>query len=123
MMSPMDIGRELARLRDEAGLLQRQVGAVFDIDKSAVSQWEKGESTPTVDKIGRLDDLYGGRGEVLALYGIKTRDAEVAQLRANLKAVVAQVEALASQVGQLLGVSTVRAETDENWPQQASTDG
>lgn len=78
-------GQRLAELRMEAGLKQRQVGAEFDIDKAAVSDWERDKTRPTVEKLARLDELYNARGEVLALFGIarSTLDERIAALEAE----------------------------------------
>ena len=112
----VEIGRELARLRVAAGLKGREVGAALDVDKSAVSQWENGLAKPRLDKIPKLDELYGGRGEVLALFGLSPPVDELQELRAR----VAELE---SQVGLLLEISNLRAESDEHWPRQPSADG
>lgn len=63
-------GAKLRALRERSGRLQRQVGAAFDIDKAAVASWESGRSKPSIDRLGELDRLYGGTGEVLALFGV-----------------------------------------------------
>lgn len=60
----------MRELRESAGLLQRHVGAELDIDKAAVSEWERGRSNPSRDKLVRLDDLYQASGEVLRLYEV-----------------------------------------------------
>jgi len=103
-------------LRVAAGLKGREVGAALDVDKSAVSQWENGLARPTLDKIPKLDELYGGRGEVLALFGLSRRDEQLEELRKR-------VAALEEQVGLLLEVSNLRAEGDELWPRRPSADG
>lgn len=38
--------RELAALRQRAGLTQAQVAALLDADVSTVSRWERGERVP-----------------------------------------------------------------------------
>lgn len=63
-------GGQLKEMRTRARLSQRQVGDHFGIDKSAVSEWERGLARPTVDKLQRLDSLYGGTGQVLQLFDV-----------------------------------------------------
>ena len=86
-MDKIEQGQELARLRVEAGLLLRHVGAEFDIDKSAVQAWEAGKTSPDYRKLVKLDELYGGRGEVLTLFGFKPDDlaARVTKLEAEVR--------------------------------------
>lgn len=105
MMAPVDEGRELARLRERAGLKGREVGAALDVDKSAVSQWETGKARPSLDKIGPLDALYGGTGEVLAIYGISLPAGELAELRGR----IAELETL---VGLLLKAAGIQVGSD-----------
>lgn len=69
-MNDVQRGKRLKELREAKGLLGRQVGAIFDIDKSAVSEWETGKSAPDRRKLVKLDELYDARGEVLALYDV-----------------------------------------------------
>lgn len=69
-MNDVERGKRLKELREAKGLLGRQVGAVFNIDKSAVSEWETGKSNPDRRKLVKLDELYDARGEVLALYDV-----------------------------------------------------
>lgn len=76
-------GQRLRELREAAGLLQRQVGAEFDIDKAAVSEWERGKSSPDRKKLVRLDELYDAGGEVLEIYGVGRAD-DIAGLRAEV---------------------------------------
>ncbi|MEP7045194.1 MAG: helix-turn-helix transcriptional regulator [Ilumatobacteraceae bacterium] len=94
-MDAKDRGRELARLRTSAGLLLRHVGAEFDIDKSAVQSWEAGKTSPDHRKLVKLDRLYGGRGEVLALFGFRSDD-----LVERVTKLEAEVRRLARALGQ-----------------------
>lgn len=72
-MQDVERGKDLATLRVRRRLTQRQVGAAFDppIDKSAISEWERGLSNPELYRLPILDDLYGGTGEVWELFGAK----------------------------------------------------
>lgn len=89
-------GERLKALRVAAGLLQRQVGAAFDIDKAAVAAWEAGKTKPATERLGDLDRLYGGSGEVLALFAI-TQPGGLDELRGQVavlrRALLALLEA------------------------------
>lgn len=45
-------------LRKKANLTQVSVAKQLKIDKSSVSKWEKGESSPRVDKLTSIAKLY-----------------------------------------------------------------
>lgn len=79
-MNDVERGRRMRELREAVGLLQRQVGAEFDIDKAAVSEWERGKSSPDKSKLVGLDVLYRADGEVLALYGINRQPERYATI-------------------------------------------
>ncbi len=59
---------KLARLRNERGLTQTQLGEKCGADKTVVSHWETGASAPRVDALPlvaealgvSIDDLYTG---------------------------------------------------------------
>lgn len=86
-----DRGQALKAMREAAGLLQRQVGAEFDIDKAAVSSWESGRSRPDVKKLRRLDEMYGQPGAVLALFDLSPHgDDEQRQAERRLLLVMGQ---------------------------------
>lgn len=101
-MSDVTRGERLKQLREAAGLYQRQVAAVFDVDKQAVSAWEQDRANPSTDKIGRLDDLYRAGGEVLRLYGVTVLvDYRVGVLESEVTQLRAQVASLDDRVTEL----------------------
>ena len=52
------IGSNLAKLRKEHNLTQREVAAKLDFSDKSVSKWESGESIPGVDVLVKLAKLY-----------------------------------------------------------------
>lgn len=50
--------KKLAGLRVMAGLTQAEVGKAFSLTQGAISLWEKGECSPSLDKIPILASLY-----------------------------------------------------------------
>lgn len=67
-MTDVERGAHLRTLRTSKRLTQRGVAAMFGIDKAAVSEWERGKSRPTADKLATLDALYDAHGAVIRLY-------------------------------------------------------
>lgn len=53
----MTLGNRLKAARKKTGLTQKEVGQYFGISGQAVSQWERDEVTPEIDKLGRLQRL------------------------------------------------------------------
>lgn len=93
-MDAVTRGQRLAELREGAGLLQRQVGAEFDIDKAAVSEWERGKSNPSRERLLRLDQLFHADGEVLRMYDVAPDTAaEISRLQSRLDRLVLEIEA------------------------------
>lgn len=93
-ISAVERGARLKALRNQVGLFQDDVGAVFGINKAAVSEWEHGKSNPDRRKLLKLDELYGGTGEVLRLY-------EVAPVADNEREVLNRLDELEQLVRQL----------------------
>lgn len=109
-MDDVERGKQLRDLRKAAGLTQKEAGAHFGIDKSAVSEWERGLGRPTPDKIASLDQLYRADGAVIellihdettgptALENLRDVVEELAEIQRGLSV---QVEALVSEVAHL----------------------
>lgn len=55
----MDIGERIFQLRNENNLSQEQMAERLDISRQAISKWESGQSTPELDKIIQLSELFG----------------------------------------------------------------
>ena len=53
------IGENLAALRKEKGLTQLELADYFNYSDKAISKWERGESTPDVDALYELAQLFG----------------------------------------------------------------
>lgn len=48
----------LRRSRETAELSQKDVANALGISQFAVSKWERGEMTPTIERLKQLADLY-----------------------------------------------------------------
>lgn len=111
----------MKELRLAAGLVGRQVGAHFDIDKAAVSEWERGKSAPSRDKLVELDKLYRANGEVLELYGVKdgrldVLESELSRQNAELVRLGAVVAELSRLVRRSLGAHVDALDPDATPP-------
>ena len=53
------IAKNLARLRKELKLTQLELAEKLNYSDKAVSKWENGESTPSVDVLKKLSEIYG----------------------------------------------------------------
>jgi len=51
-------GEKLKELREDRGLRQEDIGALFGFGKSTVSQWESGKSQPEFDIVVKLADFF-----------------------------------------------------------------
>ena len=54
----MTFGKRLRQLREEKGLRQEDIGVMFNVGKSAVSQWENDIRIPDTSIIVKLADYF-----------------------------------------------------------------
>ncbi|MER8099351.1 helix-turn-helix transcriptional regulator [Kitasatospora sp. NPDC094016] len=69
MIMSFDFGRELRRLRDEAGLTLGGLAQEVNYSRSHLSRIERGEKRPSVGLARRCDALFGSAGRLQALVG------------------------------------------------------
>ena len=55
----MTLNEKLAELRKARGLTQQEIAEALDVSRQAVSRWEVGTATPTLDNLSSLSRLYG----------------------------------------------------------------
>ena len=55
----MTLREKLIVLRDRAGLSQMELAERLGVSRQAVSRWESGDTTPSVDKLKTLARIYG----------------------------------------------------------------
>jgi transcriptional regulator with XRE-family HTH domain len=53
------IAEQLLAARKDVGLTQKRAADRLDIDPSAISRWERGETLPSLANIAGLADIYG----------------------------------------------------------------
>lgn len=61
----------LQRLRDQLGESQTEFGARFGVTKSAVSQWENGQTSPTSENMRELVKIEGGAQIIKEFYAVE----------------------------------------------------
>lgn len=54
----MDLATKLFEIRKTAGLTQGEFAARLYVTRQAVSRWENGETTPTIDTLKKLAELF-----------------------------------------------------------------
>ena len=55
----MEIGKNLRRLRNRAGLTQQEIADKLDVSRVAIGQWESEKSMPRKANLEQLADLFG----------------------------------------------------------------
>ena len=54
----MEFGNRLYELRKQKGLSQEELASCLDVTRQTVSKWELGDSTPDMDKLVLLGELF-----------------------------------------------------------------
>ena len=54
----MKFNEKLIKLRKASGLSQEELGNKLNVARQTVSKWELGETTPEMDKLEELSDLF-----------------------------------------------------------------
>ena len=54
----MEFGNKLYELRKERGLSQEELASRLDVTRQTVSKWEVGDSTPDLDKLVLMAELF-----------------------------------------------------------------
>lgn len=54
----MEFGNRMYELRKQKGLSQEELASCLDVTRQTVSKWELGDSTPDMDKLVLLGELF-----------------------------------------------------------------
>lgn len=54
----MEFGKKLQELRNRQGLTQEQLAQRIFVSRTAVSKWESGRGTPSIDSLKRISELF-----------------------------------------------------------------
>ena len=54
----MKFNEKLINLRKSAGLSQEELGNKLDVARQTVSKWELGETTPEMDKLVKMSEIF-----------------------------------------------------------------
>lgn len=55
----MGIDKKIYELRKKAGFSQEELGDKLNVSRQTISKWETGQSTPEIDKVTAICDLFG----------------------------------------------------------------
>lgn len=55
----MNLGEKLKELRKERNLKQEELALILNVDRTTVSNWERGEKQPSIDILIKLRSIYG----------------------------------------------------------------
>lgn len=55
----MTIGSRIQALRKERGMSQEELANKLSVSRQTVSQWETGQTAPSIDNIYTLKDIFG----------------------------------------------------------------
>ena len=75
----MTLGEKILSLRTARGMSQDDLAEKLEVSRQSVSKWETGQSTPDLDKIIRLADLFGVSVDELVRDGERPRSPEPPQ--------------------------------------------
>ncbi len=70
----MSVGQNIRKNRQRLGLSQEELGEKLMVSRQTVSLWEKDQTSPTVDNLMRLKEIFGISVDVL-LQGSEKRKA------------------------------------------------
>lgn len=73
----MEFNEKLIKLRKAAGLSQEELGNRLDVARQTVSKWEVGETTPEMNKLVELSNLFNVSMDDLA------KEAEIPEVIAR----------------------------------------
>ena len=72
----MTLAEKILSLRTERGMSQDGLAEKLEVSRQSVSKWETGQSTPDLDKIIRLADLFGVSVDELVREGERPQPPE-----------------------------------------------
>ncbi len=75
----MTMAEKILSLRTERGMSQDDLAEKLEVSRQSVSKWETGQSTPDLDKIIRLADLFGLTVDELVRDGERPQSPEPPQ--------------------------------------------
>ena len=70
----MTLAEKILSLRTQRGMSQDDLAEKLEVSRQSVSKWETAQSTPDLDKIIRLADLFGTTVDQLVREGERPQD-------------------------------------------------
>ena len=72
----MEFNNRLYELRKQRGLSQEELANRLNVSRQTISKWEVGDSTPDMDKLVAISDLFGISLDELVLGKVQTQKEE-----------------------------------------------
>jgi transcriptional regulator with XRE-family HTH domain len=76
-MAQRDLGNIISELRKKAGMTQQDLADKLNITDKAISKWERGLSSPDIDTIPRIAQIFGVTSEELLNAKLKEEEPEL----------------------------------------------
>lgn len=81
----MNIGIQIARLRKEKGITQKELAEAIGVSAAAVSKWENAGANPDVELLAPLARYFGTTTDVLLDAAAQPDEAQVNQIAENIR--------------------------------------
>lgn len=98
----MKFGERLQGLRKEKGFSQERIAEELNVSRQSVSKWERGESSPEMDKVVALSSILGVSTDFL-LKGEDEKELSRQQYNSNNKFTFNRISELISKKGYIAG--------------------
>jgi len=79
-MRDYSYGSYLLKLRENAGLSQKELAVKLGITNKAVSKWENGNSKPSLEQIIKLSEIFGESIENIVKMQVATQDKQITKI-------------------------------------------
>ncbi|MBQ9898686.1 MAG: helix-turn-helix transcriptional regulator [Ruminococcus sp.] len=80
----MEFNNKLYELRKQKGLSQEELANRLNVSRQTVSKWEVGDSTPDMEKLVAMSDLFGVSLDELVLNKAPEPESEAQPVKADL---------------------------------------
>jgi transcriptional regulator with XRE-family HTH domain len=117
-------GQVIKKWREERGLSQQSLAAELGMSAAAVTQWERGVIVPKRTTAGKLDEVLGAGGEILAAFGYAVPvdpNVRISRLEEQVAELQALVERMSAQLIDLAERSLLPDVDDEPHPAESRT--
>lgn len=93
----MNLSEKIIALRKKQGWSQEELAGRLEISRQSISKWESGASTPELDKIVRLSELFGVTADYLLKEGVEEEVATAGNAQQEEKPTMRKVSSQEAQ--------------------------